>query len=433
VDGGSRPQMVQVPLLAGEAVTSANVKVESGLALLTLAPGGQAGFTSDMEIRSPVLLQASKRSGQFEVWNVEATTLWSVKTDGIAPVLRVRDGLWTPQWRPWPGESAGLTLQRPEGVAGSTLTIDEAQVHAAPGEQATDTSATLVIRASLGGTHRLKLPVDAKLLTLKKDGRDLPVYTEADSVPIPIEPGTHRIELAWRQDRGIAASFAVPRLDLGSPAVNLSVTSSVPADRWLLLTWGPTTGPAVMFWSMLLVLVGLAVAGARLVASPLSVPAWIALAIGAGQAGLAPALTVLGFIVATAARERAGARLSGWKFNFAQVIYVIFAVAAVATMLAAVRNGLLGRPSMMVQGNQSSDLMLRWFQDRSSGLSPQATLISVPLWVWRLAMLAWSVWISLTIVRIAKWVWVSSSAGGRWQKFNWRKVKPAPMPATPAA
>jgi hypothetical protein len=154
------------------------------------------------------------------------------------------------------------------------------------------------------------------------------------------------------------------------------------------------------------------------------VPAWIVLAIGAGQAGLTPALIVLGFIVATGARERAGAWLSGWKFNLAQVIYVIFAVVAVSTLLGAVHNGLLGRPSMMVQGYQSSDSMLRWFQDRSGGLTPQATLISVPLWLWRLAMLAWSVWISLTLVRIARWVWAAFSAGGRWQKLDWRKVKP---------
>jgi hypothetical protein len=433
LDGGSRPQTVQVPLLPGEAITAANIKVEGGMALLTLAPGGQAQFTSDLDIRSPVVLQSARRSDQFEVWNVEATTLWSVKTDGIAPVLRVRDGLWSPQWRPWPGESASLTVQRPEGVAGSTLTIDEAQVHAQPGERATDSSAMVLMRASLGGTHRLKLPAGATLLTLKKDGRQLQPYTEADSVPIQIEPGTHRIELTWRQERGIAARFEIPRLDLGSPAVNLTVTSSVPADRWLLLTWGPTTGPAVLFWSMLLVLVGLAVAGAKLVASPLSLPAWIVLAIGAGQAGLTPALIVLGFMVATAARERAGARLSGWKFDLAQIIYLVFAVAAVATLLAAVRNGLLGQPSMLVQGFGSSDQMLRWFQDRSSGLTPQAALISVPLWVWRLAMLAWSVWIALTIVRIARWVWIAFSAGGRWKKLGWGKAKPAPMPETPAA
>src|SRR4029077_14118085 len=102
------------------------------------------------------------------------------------PVLRVRDGVWSPQWRPWPGESASLSIQRPEGVAGSTLTVDEVQLHAAPGEHATDTQATVVIRASLGGTHRLTLPAGAKLLNLKKDGRELPVYTEGDVVPLQI-------------------------------------------------------------------------------------------------------------------------------------------------------------------------------------------------------------------------------------------------------
>jgi hypothetical protein len=114
-----------------------------------------------------------------------------------------------------------------------------------------------------------------------------------------------------------------------------------------------------------------------------------------------------------------------------QIAYVIFAVVAVVTLLQVVKNGLLGRPSMMVQGWGSSDHLLRWYQDRSGGMTPQATMDSLPLWVWRVAMLAWSVWLALTVVRIAKWVWAAFSAGGRWQRFDWRvgRKKPAAQPA----
>jgi hypothetical protein len=430
LDGGSRPQAVQVPLLPGEAVTAANVKVADGAAQLTLPAGARVEFSSDLEIKSPIALQASKRSGQFEVWNVEATTLWSVTTDGIAPVLRVRNGAWSPQWRPWPGESAILSIQRPEGVAGSTLTIDEAQLNASPGEKSTDTRATVVIRASLAGPHRFKLPAGAKLLTLAKDGRELPVYTEGDSVPLQIEPGTHRIEMTWREDRGATASFAAPRLDLGAPAVNLAVSSSVPQDRWVLWAAGPATGPSVMAWALLLVLAGLAALGARITASPLSLAGWIVLAIGAGQAGFLPALAVLGFLVATGLRERIGARLAGAAFNLAQIAYVVFAGVAVAALLKVVHHGLLGHPAMMVQGWGSSDHLLRWYQDRSGGLTPQATVLSLPVWTWRGLMLAWSVWLAMSGVKFARWVWAAFSAAGRWQRFGWRfgsKV-PAPQP-----
>jgi hypothetical protein len=426
VDGGTRPQEVRVALLPNEAVTTPAVRVVDGVALVNVLPGAAAGFDSDLPTRSPITLQAGKEPGQFDVWNLEASNMWSVNLGGTPPVLHVRDGLWGPQWRPWPGESATLTIQRPEGVPGNTLTIDEVQVHVIPGAQESDTHATVAIRASLGGTHRFELPEGARILALKKDGRDLPAYSEGRNVPILVEPGAHRIALTWREPRGIRGAFHLPQLGLGASAVNATIETTVPEDRWLLLAWGPTMGPVVLFWSMLVVLVAVALVLARLVRSPLSSAGWIVLAVGAGQAGLVPALTVLAFIAAVSARERWGQELTTWKFDLMQIVFALFAVAAVATLFGAVHNGLLGRPSMLVVGNGSSDTLLRWYQDRVTDTTPAATVLSLPLWVWRVAMLAWSVWLALTVVRVAGWTWQAFASGGRWKKAR------VPVPAAQA-
>ena len=433
IDGGNRPQEVRVALLPGEAVTTPAIRVVAGFALVNVLPGATAGFSSDLSTKGPITLEAGKEPGQFDVWNLDASNMWSVSLGGAPPVLHVRDGVWSPQWRPWPGESATLTIQRPEGVPGDTLTIDEVQVHVTPGEQETVTRASVSIRATLSGTHRFELPEGARILALKKDGRDLPAYAEGRTVPILIEPGTHPVELAWKEDRGIGSAFHVPQLGLGAPAVNASIEMTVPENRWLLLTWGPTVGPAVLFWSMLVVFVAVALVLARLVRSPLSSAGWIVLAVGAGQAGIAPALTVLVFIAAVSARERWGQELTTWKFNLMQVAFALFAVLAIATLFEAVHNGLLGRPSMLVVGNNSTDMLLRWYQDRVAATTPAVTVISLPLWVWRVAMLAWSVWLALTVVRIAGWVWQAFGSGGRWKKK--RVTAPAvqaPEPAAPA-
>ncbi len=418
IDGGTRPQEVRVALLPNEAVTTPAVRVAGGVALVNLLPGASAAFDSDVPTTGPITLQAGKEPGQFDVWNLEASNMWSVKLGGTPPVLHVRDGLWGPQWRPWPGESATLTIQRPEGVPGNTLTIDEVQLHVIPGAQESDTRATVAIRASLGGTHRFELPEGARILALKKDGRDLPAYTEGRSVPILIEPGTHRVALTWREDRGMRSAFHLPQLGLGASAVNATIDTTLPEDRWLLLVWGPTVGPVVLFWSLLVVLVAVALLLARLVRSPLSSAGWIVLAVGAGQAGLVPALTVLAFIVAVSARDRWGQVLTTWRFDLMQVVFALFAVAAIATLFEAVHNGLLGRPSMLVFGNGSTDTLLRWYQDRMTDTTPAATVISLPLWVWRVAMLAWSVWLALTVVRVAGWTWQAFASGGRWKKMR---------------
>jgi hypothetical protein len=278
--------------------------------------------------------------------------------------------------------------------------------------------ATVTIRASLGGTHRFELPEGAKILALKKDGREIPAYVEGRIVPILIEPGAHGIELEWREDRGMVRAFHVPQLGLGSSAVNASIQTTVPEDRWLLFASGPTVGPVVLLWSLLVVLVAVALLLARLVDTPLSTAAWIALAIGAGQAGLTPALIVLAFLAAVSARERWGSALTHWKFNLMQIVFALFAAVAIAVLFEAVHNGLLGRPAMLVAGNGSTDLLLRWYQDRVAATTPAATVFSLPLWVWRVLMLAWSVWLALSVVRIAGWTWQAFGSGGRWQKMR---------------
>ena len=142
---------------------------------------------------------------------------------------------------------------------------------------------------------------------------------------------------------------------------------------------------------------------------------------------------MLAFIAAVSARERWGQELTTWKFDLMQVVFALFAVAAIATLFEAVHNGLLGRPSMLVVGNDSTDMFLRWYQDRAAGITPSATVVSLPLWVWRLAMLAWSVWLALTIVRIAGWTWQAFGSGGRWKKIRVQVPKaPAPEPDAPA-
>jgi len=190
-------------------------------------------------------------------------------------------------------------------------------------------------------------------------------------VPILIEPGAHGIELEWREDRGMVRAFRMPQLGLESSAVNASIQTTVPEDRWLLFASGPT-----------------------------------------------PALIVLAFLAAVSARERWRSALTHWKFNLMQIVFALFAAAAIAVLFEAVHNGLLGRPAMLVAGNGSADLLLRWYQDRVAGTTPAATVFSLPLWVWRVLMLALSVWLALTVVRIAGWTWQAFGSGGRWQKMR---------------
>jgi hypothetical protein len=81
---------------------------------------------------------------------------------------------------------------------------------------------------------------------------------------------------------------------------------------------------------------------------------------------------------------------------------------------------------MQVRGNGSSADTLRWFTDRAPGLLPAPWMISVPMLVYRAAMLGWALWIALALLRWLRWAWEAFTAGE-----GWRKKPPAPPPLMP--
>ena len=68
----------------------------------------------------------------------------------------------------------------------------------------------------------------------------------------------------------------------------------------------------------------------------------------------------------------------------------------------AVQHGLLGNPEMQIGGNGSTAYQLNWYQDRNSKLLPTATVVSVPLFVYRLLMLACSLWLAVSLLNCEK-------------------------------
>ena len=53
---------------------------------------------------------------------------------------------------------------------------------------------------------------------------------------------------------------------------------------------------------------------------------------------------------------------------------------------------------MHVTGNGSSAQSLQWFADRSADALPQASAITLPMWVYKLLMLAWALWLANALI-----------------------------------
>ncbi|HEY8088628.1 MAG TPA: hypothetical protein VIF09_12305, partial [Polyangiaceae bacterium] len=132
--------VLEVPLLPGESVTTADVRVVGGKAQVNLGPQvGEVTWRSALEQKSPVKLAAPKSVSWVEVWRVDVGPVWHATYGGI-PFVHTQpvNGLRVPEWRPWPGEEATVALVRPDGVPGQTLTIDQSTTDVTPGLRATD-------------------------------------------------------------------------------------------------------------------------------------------------------------------------------------------------------------------------------------------------------------------------------------------------------
>jgi hypothetical protein len=70
---------------------------------------------------------------------------------------------------------------------------------------------------------------------------------------------------------------------------------------------------------------------------------------------------------------------------------------------------------MQIQGNGSSGSELLWYQDRASGPLPDAWVLWVPLWVYKVAMLAWALWTAQALLGWLRWGWSCFGEGGLWR------------------
>ena len=429
--GASRaPAQVRIRLLDGESVTDAAVRVVDGHALVQLGGEDEASFTSSLKEQPKLRLQSTTEPNQIERWQLDASTQWHAVTSGIAPVLHQEGERWMPVWQPWPGEAVAIDITRPAGVAGQTITVDKLATTITPGLRATEVLAVIGLRSSQGGNHRIELPEGAQPNSLLVDGQPQPVPTLQPGtrhVVVPITPGAHQVQLGWREPRGIEAMFRSSRLNVGAPGVNESVHIQVPQGRVVLALGGPPVGPAVLFWGVVVALAGVAWGLGRLRLTPLGVVAWFLLGLGLAQASLIGAAIVGGWFFALALRGRHAAlgspALGRRWFNAWQVLLVLWTLVAAAVLLETLHTGLLGHPDLMIAGNGSSAWRLNWYQDRFAGLSSSAWVFSVPVLIYRLAMLAWALWLAVALLKWVRWAWECFSRDG-----VWRARPPAPEP-----
>jgi hypothetical protein len=428
----SRALFVEIPLLAGESVTTDSIEVVDARALVRMPPGRrEVVWSSVLSASDAIVLRAADELDWVEVWRLAASPMWHVESDGLppvheggAPLIRRRE------WRPWPGEELALAISRPAGIDARTLTIDRMSLSLRPGLRSSESTLMLELRSSRGGQHKIVLPTGAELQSVKIGGRAEPLRALDGVVTLPIRPGKHVVTLVWRTPVPMSLLYTTPQFDPGVPLVNAGISIDVPGDRWTLLVGGPRAGPAVLFWSVLVVSLLASLGLGRLPLTPLSSASWLLLLVGMTQVPVAATLAVVGWLLALGLRRDAGTRASTpLAFDAMQVLLAGWTLLALGLLVFAVQQGLLGTPDMQIRGNGSHGGRLAWYQDRSGDAMPTAWMISLPLYVYRLSMLAWALWLARALVGWLRWGWSCFSTDELWRPL--RRSRSAARPDPP--
>lgn len=426
------PVVLDVPLLPGESVTTAGIRVAEGKAQIQLAPGeGVVTWESVLDERpyldgvAPLRLSAAAAPSWTEVWRLDVAPLWHVALSGIPAVRQFDgDGARRPEWRPWPGEEVAIVVTRPEGLPGQALTVDSSRLELTPGSRSTAALLSLTLRSSFAGEHAIHLPEGAELESLSLDGVPLPARQEGTTVVLPLARGAQTFQLAWRQPEGIAALLRTPAIDVGAPGVNADVVVTLPDDRWVLAAGGPSLGPAVQAWALLVVALLVALALGRTRATPLRWWHWALLGFGLLEAPFYAGPLVVAWLLALGWRARRP-DLRPLAFDLRQVLLAALTAAALLVLGAAVMRGLALHPDMGIAGNDSTSLLLRWTADRTGSDLPQAWVFSLPLWVFRVVLLAWALWLVVALVGWLRWGQRTFGEGGLWRSLRSQPPPPA--------
>lgn len=414
---------LHVPLLPGESVVTPGIDTESGHVVVALAARQpRMQWRSVIDASNQLKFSASETSEWIEHWRIQPSPRWHIEGEGLPPIKSAADDAVLAQvWRPWPGENLTLRATRPEPVSGATTTVESVQIDHRPGASAASLELSLRIRTSIGGEYRIPQPADAELQRILVDGAEQVIPRDSGPVVIPLRPGLQNLALTWKLNQGVSLTTETPVLALPTPARNIEITQQLPRDRWPILLNGPAIGPAMLYWGVLAVILVIAaelgvIVRSRDLSIPLNSWHWLLLALGMSSVNLAGSIPVVLWFFAMEARRRRPPPPTPWIFNLVQIGLVVLTVAAVFSLFYTIPQSLLSAPDMQVAGNGSSNYFYRWYQDHAVGSLPQGWVISLPLGVFRVAMLLWSLWLVFALMRWVRWGWQCFATGQLWYR-----------------
>jgi hypothetical protein len=405
----------EIPLLPGEALITGELNADAKVQVQLSSGENSFEWESVLAITDSISLTAPQEVNWVEHWTLNTSALWHSDIVGI-PAIQRQAGASDPEWLPWPGEQLNISVTRPLTVPGEQVAVDSAKLFFNPAKRYSDISLSLDLRATQGAQIPFPLVDNAELKAVRIDGSETPMSHTGGVINIPVKPGRQNIQIDMQVPVGLGVKTQTPDLVLPLPLTNITTEVSVPSDRWILAVGGPRLGPAVLYWSLLTVVLLLAVALARSRYSPLKIYEWVLLTLGIASYSLAVLVLMAAWLALLKIRGEKKEAPASSGFNLAQVGLYILSVITLLSLLGSIPYSLLAEPDMYIEGYQSYGHRLSWFEDKSAGNLSHAWVVSLPMWVYRVSMLLWALWLAFALMRWIPWAWAQLGHLGFWYK-----------------
>jgi hypothetical protein len=420
---------VEIPLLKDESVLTPGITIRETngvrVAFVGLS-GGQndISWTSALP-RSESMELAMQSIGdraldRTESWGFAINPVWNVQFEGVPQVAPLSTyAVWTFDYFPRVNETLKLAIYRPTAVSGATLAIDNVQLVADVGKRSTNNTLRFSYRSTQGGRHVVSIPKDGEVMSVTADGAPIPVRPQEGELPISLLPGAHSIEVQWQANEGAQWGTRIPMVDLKVGASNVSTRINVGDERWVLFARGEGVGPAILYWGEFVVFIVIAILLGRYTESPLRTHDWLLLGVGLSTFSWSLLLLFAVWIFVMRWRSTTPVEVSEVRFNLRQLALGALSVIAIGSLVSAIPSGLLQQPDMSVRSPSGG---FSWFVDQTTSALPQAAVYSVPLIVYKIAILLWALWLSFALIRWLPWAWQAFSTNGLWRETPRRPV-----------
>lgn len=400
------PYHARIPLLPGEQVTSDQVSIEAEQALIHFPTGVESvQYQSSMPFQTSLTLRASAVPRLSEEWQVQCSSILACSYKGITPTSSSRGASRMLVWNPFPSEEVILEAKQLSSLPGEHLTVDSLSHDARWGSGVLQGTLNATLRLTEQAPFEVTLPENSQLVSAQLNQANAAYTSEGNKIALLLSPGAQAVQLSYRLPFNPQLKETAPAISINSSGHNVTLRVLPSPDRWLLWTSADGWGPSVLFWSKLLVVVGLCVAlhfagllgGSRIGAALL----------GIGLASLPMVWIGVPLLWLTLIhRGDLYAKFSKDLHPRARVgILVAISVLGTNFLYQVVKTGLVLTPPMLVVGNQSSSSKLQWLFDQTGPLLPQPWVLSLPLWAWRAFALVWATWLVIAFIG-----WLKSSA-----------------------